>query len=108
MSHYKQYPKETKRVYSYFESRGGEWDEAVWFGLHYIIEKYLRGNVVTEDQKQRVIEEVVQLLSDKYERHLEEGLTEPRYPDILPERGSHESRARRGDEDNQDKLEDFE
>ncbi len=40
-SHYKQYPPNTTKVYSYFESRGGEFDETLFFGLQYIIKKYL-------------------------------------------------------------------
>lgn len=40
-SHYKQYPKGTKRLYSYFESRGGFSPEVVFFGLQYILQQYL-------------------------------------------------------------------
>lgn len=39
-SHWKQYPKGTGRVYSYFESRGGMFDETVFFGLQYYLKKY--------------------------------------------------------------------
>ncbi len=46
-SHYKQYPPGTENVYSYFESRGGRWDEVVFFGLQYYLKKYLMGRVVT-------------------------------------------------------------
>jgi len=40
-SHYKQYPPGTTKVYSYFESRGGDFDETLFFGLQYIIKKYM-------------------------------------------------------------------
>lgn len=50
VSHHKQYPKGTTRVYSFFESRGGRYPEVVFFGLQYIIKKYLIGKVVTEDK----------------------------------------------------------
>ncbi len=47
VSHYKQYPTGTTHIYSYFESRGGRFDEVVFFGLQYLIKKYLTGKVVT-------------------------------------------------------------
>lgn len=47
-SHFKQYPPGTTNVYSYFESRGGQFDETVFFGLQYLIKKYLQGNVITQ------------------------------------------------------------
>nr|VZI33040.1 unnamed protein product [Spirometra erinaceieuropaei] len=43
VSHYLQYPKGTTEVYSYFESRGGKFPETVFFGLQYIIKRYLAG-----------------------------------------------------------------
>lgn len=48
-SHYKQYPPGTEKVYSYFESRGGNWQEIVFFGLQYYLKKYLEGVRVTSD-----------------------------------------------------------
>ena len=36
-----QYPEGTQRVFSYIESRGGEYDKTVMFGLQYFIKKYL-------------------------------------------------------------------
>ena len=47
VSHYKQYPPGTEKIYSYFESRGGDFPETVFFGLQYILEEYLAGKVVT-------------------------------------------------------------
>lgn len=49
VSHWKQYPPETTGVFSFFESRGGEFQEMVFFGLQYFLKKYLEGQVVTEE-----------------------------------------------------------
>ena len=35
VTHFKQYPPGTEKVYSYFECRGGPWEETVFFGLHW-------------------------------------------------------------------------
>lgn len=40
-SHYKQYPKGAETVYSYIESRGGEYDEVMFFGLQMFVQEYL-------------------------------------------------------------------
>ena len=50
VSHYKQYPPGTEYVYSYFESRGGKYDETTFFGLQYFLKRYLAGPVVTRDK----------------------------------------------------------
>lgn len=47
VSHYKQYPPETTEIYSYFESRGGRFQDVVFFGLQYLLKEYLQGEVVT-------------------------------------------------------------
>lgn len=47
VSHYKQYPPGTTKVYSYFEARGGKFPETVFFGLQYLLKRYLEGVVVT-------------------------------------------------------------
>ncbi|KAL3317926.1 hypothetical protein Ciccas_003420 [Cichlidogyrus casuarinus] len=49
-SHYRLYPTNCEYIYSYFESRGGKFEETVFFGLQYIIKKYLIGQVITEDK----------------------------------------------------------
>jgi len=49
-SHYKQYPKGTTTVYSYLESRGGKFDKTLFFGLQYLLKKYLEGQVVTKQK----------------------------------------------------------
>ncbi|UTS52104.1 nicotinamide phosphoribosyltransferase [Synechococcus phage BUCT-ZZ01] len=40
-SHFLQYPPGTTSMYAYLESRGGRYDEIVFFGLQYIIKEYL-------------------------------------------------------------------
>jgi len=50
VSHYKQYPPGTAYVYSYFESRGGKFEDICFFGLQYFVKRYLCGPVVTEDK----------------------------------------------------------
>ena len=49
-SHWKQYPEGTTEVYSYLESRGGKFDETVFFGLQYFLQEYLQGEVVTMEK----------------------------------------------------------
>ena len=49
-SHYKQYPKGTTNVYSYFESRGGKYSKTLFFGLQYFLKTYLEGEVVTPEK----------------------------------------------------------
>lgn len=49
-SHWRQYPPGTQTVYSYFESRGGDFNSTVFFGLQYFIKRYLEGVVVTKEK----------------------------------------------------------
>lgn len=49
VSHHLQYPKKLEYLYSYFESRGGEFDETVFYGLRYIIDEYLSKPITAED-----------------------------------------------------------
>lgn len=49
-THWRQYPKGTQKVYSYLESRGGKFNQTTFYGLQYIIKKYLMGKVVTEEK----------------------------------------------------------
>ncbi len=62
VSHYKQYPPQTEVVYSYFESRGGEFPETVFFGLQYFLKRYLAGQVVSTDR----INEAAELLQSHF------------------------------------------
>ncbi|CAJ0937280.1 unnamed protein product, partial [Mesorhabditis belari] len=47
ITHHSQYPEGTSYVYSYFECRGGKFPEVCFFGLQYIIKRWLDGEVVT-------------------------------------------------------------
>ena len=48
-SHYLQYPPGTTGVYSFLESRGGEFPSTTFFGLQYILKRHLVGSVVTHE-----------------------------------------------------------
>uniref|UniRef100_A0AAQ4R064 Nicotinamide phosphoribosyltransferase n=1 Tax=Gasterosteus aculeatus aculeatus TaxID=481459 RepID=A0AAQ4R064_GASAC len=55
ITHYKQYPPNISNIYSYFECRrkkGSQFSEVVFFGLQYLLKKYLLGQVVTEEKIQ--------------------------------------------------------
>lgn len=55
ITHYKQYPPDVSKIYSYFECRrkkGAQFNEVVFFGLQYLLKKYLTGRVVTEEKIQ--------------------------------------------------------
>ncbi|KAI1708461.1 nicotinate phosphoribosyltransferase (NAPRTase) family domain-containing protein [Ditylenchus destructor] len=41
VTHHEQYPKGTTHVYSYFESRGGKFDQVCFFGLQYILKSQM-------------------------------------------------------------------
>lgn len=62
VSHYKQYPPGATRVMSFFESRGGRYPKVLFFGLQYLIRKYLTGQVVTESK----IREAAELFKDHF------------------------------------------
>ncbi|XP_041347475.1 nicotinamide phosphoribosyltransferase-like [Gigantopelta aegis] len=47
VTHHMQYPPNTTTVYSYFESRGGKFPNTVFFGLQYILKRWLTGQVIT-------------------------------------------------------------
>jgi nicotinamide phosphoribosyltransferase len=53
-SHWKQYPKGTSEMYSYFEARGGRWDKTLFFGLQYFIKQYLSTPITNEDVDEAV------------------------------------------------------
>jgi nicotinamide phosphoribosyltransferase len=46
-SHWLQYPPGTTAIYSYLESRGGKYAQTVFFGLQYILKKYLSQPIET-------------------------------------------------------------
>lgn len=49
MSHFMFYPEGTQHVYSYMESRGGHYDETLFFGLQGLIKEYLMNPITRED-----------------------------------------------------------
>ena len=50
-THHQFYPEDTVYVYSYLESRDGAlFNRTVFFGLQYILKKYLEGQVVNENK----------------------------------------------------------
>eukprot|EP00421_Protoceratium_reticulatum_P008131 CAMPEP_0168365072 /NCGR_PEP_ID=MMETSP0228-20121227/4531_1 /TAXON_ID=133427 /ORGANISM="Protoceratium reticulatum, Strain CCCM 535 (=CCMP 1889)" /LENGTH=992 /DNA_ID=CAMNT_0008377845 /DNA_START=54 /DNA_END=3028 /DNA_ORIENTATION=+ len=50
VTHHLQYPPGTEKIYSYFESRGGQHEDICFFGLQYFVKKYLVGPVVTTEK----------------------------------------------------------
>lgn len=49
LTHWKQYPPNTEKIYSYLESRGGDFKETVFFGLQYYLLKYLTKPITRKD-----------------------------------------------------------
>ena len=60
ITHHYFYPKGTEKLYSYLESRvGAEFNKTIFYGLQYIIKKYLKGPVVSQEK----IDEADKLIS---------------------------------------------
>lgn len=51
-SHSEQYPEGTEVVYSYLEARGGKFDKTVFFGLQYLLKRYLSKPITLKDIKE--------------------------------------------------------
>jgi nicotinamide phosphoribosyltransferase len=49
VSHWKQYPEGTTKVFSYIESRGGKYDEVVVAGVQACVKKYLTTPITRQD-----------------------------------------------------------
>jgi len=49
LSHYKQYPPNTTGMFSYLESRGGDYPTTVFFGLQYYLKKYMAHRITEEE-----------------------------------------------------------
>lgn len=64
-SHHKLYYPGTNKIYSYLESRGGWFDETVFFGLQYYLKLYLEGTVITKEK----IDEASELLPQVFGRN---------------------------------------
>lgn len=56
-SHFQQFPKNTTNTYYYLESRGGKYPTTTFFGLQYLLKKYLLKKITYQD-----IEQAEQLL----------------------------------------------
>ena len=51
VTHHYFYPKGTEKIYSYIESRvGAEFNKTIFYGLQYILKKYLEGQIVTQEK----------------------------------------------------------
>jgi nicotinamide phosphoribosyltransferase len=64
-SHHRLYYPGTNKIYSYLESRGGQFDQTVFFGLQYYLKHYLEGVVITKEK----IEEASELLPQVFGRN---------------------------------------
>ena len=49
VTHWKQYPPGTTKIFSFFESRGGLFPEVTFYGLQYYLKRYLSGRVITRE-----------------------------------------------------------
>lgn len=63
-SHHKLYYPGTSTIYSYLESRGGQFNETVFFGLQYFLKHYLEGVVITKEK----IDEAAEFLPQVFGR----------------------------------------
>ena len=67
VTHHYFYPKGTQKIYSYLESRvGAEFNKTIFYGLQYILKKYLEGNIVSQQK----IDEADKLITS----HIGEGI----------------------------------
>jgi len=53
-SHYKLYASGTTKIYSYLESRGGLFQETVFYGLQYFLKEYLQGQAFTHENMMKL------------------------------------------------------
>lgn len=67
LSHHPQYAAGATRMMSYICSRGGLFDESVWFGLQAIIKQYLCGRVTEEQAKNMVAWAQVHMMDNQAE-----------------------------------------
>ncbi|XP_056429536.1 nicotinamide phosphoribosyltransferase isoform X1 [Hyla sarda] len=92
VTHYKQYPPNTSKVYSYFECREKKtenskfrrvkYEETVFYGLQYILKKYLKGKVVTKEK--------IQEAKEVYREHFQDDVfNEPGWNYILEKYDGH-------------------
>lgn len=55
-THWRQYPVNTRTIWSYLESRGGLFPHTLFFGLQYYLQQYLHGSVVDLGEVQEASE----------------------------------------------------
>ncbi len=63
-SHYKLYYPGTSKIYSYLESRGGMFEETVFYGLQYFLKEYLEGMAFTREN----VDEAEEILNGVFGR----------------------------------------
>ncbi|XP_045113235.1 nicotinamide phosphoribosyltransferase-like [Portunus trituberculatus] len=73
VTHHCQYPPGTTSIYSYFESRGGRFPYTVFFGLQYILKRWLQGPVLTKEMIQEAKELIKVHMRDRDDIFNEEG-----------------------------------
>ena len=82
-SHHKLYLPGTEYIYSYLESRGGKFDNTVFYGLQYYLKTYLQGIVFTKEK----INEAEALLQEVFGR--EDVFDRRRFEYIVHTHGGH-------------------
>lgn len=53
ITHWLQYPAGTKEIRSYFTSRGGKFNNTIFYGLQYYMQEYLEGSIFTKNCVER-------------------------------------------------------
>jgi len=61
-SHHKFYEDNTSVIYSYMESRGGKFNETVWYGIEMFIKEYFEGVAITQEE----LDEAYEYLGTKH------------------------------------------
>uniref|UniRef100_A0A0K0DIG8 Nicotinamide phosphoribosyltransferase n=1 Tax=Angiostrongylus cantonensis TaxID=6313 RepID=A0A0K0DIG8_ANGCA len=82
ITHHNQYPEGTTNVYSYFESRGGKFPEVCFFGLQYILKRWLVGTVVTHE----MIDDAIKFYNSHFNMHV---FNEAGWRHIVEKHGGH-------------------
>ena len=69
-SHHKLYIPGTEYIYSYLESRGGKFEETVFYGLQYLLMEYLQGAVITKEKLDEAETELLEVFgrNDVFDR----------------------------------------
>ena len=57
VTHWKQYPPGTTKIFSFFESRGGAFPDVTFYGLQYYLKRYLSGRIVTPENVEEAAED---------------------------------------------------